>query len=157
MAILAAPDTMAIEPLRLAYFACSSVAWRPLVLSEASTSIGAAPIPCTFACKNFAIVSFCFSGPCVSISRHSPRYRQIYGGPLAALPRVSPSSPPRLFSQLAWAQANSPATVCSEEGNGNHTCVVQPSPRIQRHFRLSVAHDLESFDAVFHEGNRVSM
>ena len=34
----------------------------PLVLTKASTSMGDALVPCTFACRNFSIVSLHFSG-----------------------------------------------------------------------------------------------
>ena len=47
---------------------------------------------------------------------------KISGEPPAALARVSPCLPPRLRTQLALAEATSPATICSAKGCGDHTC-----------------------------------
>ena len=109
---------------------------------RASTSMGVAPAPCTFACRNFSIVSLCFSGesmdeactargssgrsfgctPCVSISGDSARRRRTFDEQLAILARVSPCLRPHQHSQLVTERAAFPTPACFAAGYQDRTC-----------------------------------
>ena len=115
----------------------------PLILTRTSTSMCNASAPCSFAYKNFSTVILRLSRESMDISCTARWSWRISGqvfwmhtmywsrevlhviakfscAPLVTLARVSPCSAPRLRNQLVLAQANSPATVSTPSGCGDH-------------------------------------
>ena len=146
MTTRATPETLAIELPWLAALVLSFAALlASFGLGKGINVPGDAPSPCTFACRNFSIVSLCFSGasmdeaalqsdhegssgrssgctPCESISRGLAYYCQTSGERLSSFARASPRLQPLLSSQLASVHATLPATGCFAKGCEDLTC-----------------------------------